>query len=54
MISAEGEEFPMSADIGGEHPMAEVQSSSAQAHEIGTTGVGDVDVDGVEIETGIQ
>jgi len=54
VISAEGEGFPMSADMGREHPMAEVQSSSAQAHGIDATGVGDVDVDGIEIETGIQ
>ncbi len=46
----------MPVDMGREHPIAEVQSSSAQAHGIGATGVGDVDVDGDEtvIETGIQ
>jgi hypothetical protein len=54
VISAEGEEFPMSADIGREHPNAEVQSSSAQVHGIGATGVGDVDGDEIVIETKIQ
>jgi hypothetical protein len=42
----------MSAYMNREHPIAEVQSSSAQARRIGATGFGEGDGDG--IETGIQ
>jgi hypothetical protein len=51
LVSEEGETFPMSADMSREHPIAEVQSSSAQARGIGATGLGDGDGEG--IETGI-
>jgi hypothetical protein len=56
-ISADEEEFPMSTDMGREHPIVEVQSSSAQAGGIGGIRLGDGDDgdDGViETETGIQ
>ena len=43
----------MSADMGREHPITEVQSSSAQAHGIGATGF-DANGDGIEIEARIQ
>lgn len=58
VISTEGDGFPISADMGREHPIAEVQSSSApaQACGIGATGkagaVGDGDGDGMA--TGIR
>ncbi|KAF8504914.1 hypothetical protein F5888DRAFT_1659848 [Russula emetica] len=54
VFSAEGEGFPMSADMGREHPIAQVQSSSAQARDIGATGLGNGDGDEIEIETEIQ
>jgi hypothetical protein len=44
----------MSADMGREHPITEVQSSSAQARDIGATGIGDGNGDGTEIEARIQ
>ena len=50
----------MSADMGRDNPIAEVQSSSAQARDIGATGsaatgLGNGDGDGIEIEIeGIQ
>lgn len=44
----------MSADMGREHPIAQVQSSSAQARDIGATGLGNGDGDEIEIETEIQ
>ena len=46
--------FPMSADMGREHPIIEVQSSSAQARDIGATGLADGNGDGTEIEARIQ
>jgi hypothetical protein len=60
MQTVEGEGSPTSANmpVGREHPIAEVQSSSAQAPGIGPTGLSDGDGDGIEIEigtgTGIQ
>jgi hypothetical protein len=47
------EEFPMSAHMGRNHPIVEVQSSSPQARSIGATCV-DGDGDGIETEAGIQ
>jgi hypothetical protein len=46
----------MSAHMGRNHPIVEVQSSSPQARSIGATyvGDGDGDGDGIETEAGIQ